>query len=36
MENNSINITGDASKVQIQQNISNSKIINENFDLRKY
>lgn len=31
MENNSINITGDAPKVQIQQNISNSKIINENF-----
>lgn len=35
MENNSINITGDAHKVQIQQNISNSKIINENFDYEK-
>ena len=35
MENNSINITGDAPKVQIQQNISNSKIINENFDYEK-
>lgn len=35
MENNSINITGESSNVQIQQNISNPQIINEKFDYDK-